>query len=75
MNAPRNSEPSHSDPAEAMDPGPTRHRVSDTEAGERVDRCLAAAFPELSRSRIKALIEQGNLRLTKAPGSPAASAV
>ena len=37
-----------------------------TEAGERVDRCLAAAFPALSRSRIKALIEQGNLRIVRA---------
>ncbi len=68
MNAPRNSEPSHSDPSEAMAPGPTRHRVSDTEAGERVDRCLVAAFPELSRSRIKALIEQGNLRIVRPAG-------
>ena len=38
-----------------------RHQVAAEEAGERVDRCLAAAFPALSRSRIKALIEQGNL--------------
>src|SRR6185503_601152 len=43
--------------------GTTRHRVGDAEAGERVDRCLAVAFPALSRSRIKALIEQGNLRI------------
>jgi 23S rRNA pseudouridine1911/1915/1917 synthase len=51
--------------------GPTRHRVSDTEAGERVDRCLATAFPALSRSRIKALIEQGNLRIVPpASGAP-----
>jgi 23S rRNA pseudouridine1911/1915/1917 synthase len=48
-----------------------RHRVADTEAGERVDRCLAAAFPELSRSRIKGLIEQGNLRMTGTAGGAA----
>ncbi|HEX6118876.1 MAG TPA: RluA family pseudouridine synthase [Dongiaceae bacterium] len=42
------------------------HRVANEEAGERVDRCLAAAHPSLSRSRIKALIEQGYLRMTKA---------
>jgi 23S rRNA pseudouridine1911/1915/1917 synthase len=44
------------------------HRVADAEAGERVDRCLAAALPELSRSRIKALIEQGNLRIAGPSG-------
>jgi hypothetical protein len=43
-----------SDPSTAE--GSLRHRVADAEAGERVDRCLAAAFPALSRSRIKALI-------------------
>jgi 23S rRNA pseudouridine1911/1915/1917 synthase len=52
----------------------TRHRVTDQEAGERVDRCLAAAFPALSRSRIKALIEQGNLRIAKPADAPAGGA-
>lgn len=51
-----------------------RHEVTAGQAGERVDRCLAAAFaeahPELSRSRIKALIEQGNLRKSGAAGGP-----
>ena len=63
MIAPNNSEPSGS-----ADSSPLRHRVTDTEAGDRVDRCLAAAHPELSRSRIKALIEQGNLRMAGPPG-------
>jgi 23S rRNA pseudouridine1911/1915/1917 synthase len=45
------------------------HRVADEEAGERLDRCLAAAHPSLSRSRIKTLIEQGNLRIAEAGGS------
>jgi 23S rRNA pseudouridine1911/1915/1917 synthase len=51
-----------------------RHRVGPEEAGERVDRCLAQAFAArhaaLSRSRIKLLIEQGNLRMTEAAGGP-----
>jgi 23S rRNA pseudouridine1911/1915/1917 synthase len=58
--------PTNSDPSTTL-----RHRVTGTEAGERVDRCLAAAFPELSRSRIKALIEQGNLRASEPAGGAA----
>ncbi len=54
-----------------------RHVVAATEDGARVDRCLAAALaashPELSRSRIKALIEQGNLRMSAAAGGAAAT--
>jgi len=37
--------------------------IAETASGERLDRALAAARPELSRSRIKALIEQGHLSL------------
>jgi 23S rRNA pseudouridine1911/1915/1917 synthase len=37
--------------------------IAEAQAGERLDRALAAARPELSRSRIKALIEQGHLKL------------
>ncbi len=37
--------------------------IPETAGGERLDRALAAARPELSRSRIKALIEQGHLKL------------
>ncbi|GAB2176351.1 RluA family pseudouridine synthase [Dongia sp. agr-C8] len=37
--------------------------IAEAQAGERLDRALAAARPELSRSRIKALIEQGHLHL------------
>ena len=54
-----------------------RHVVASDEAGERVDRCLAAALgashPELSRSRIKLLIEQGNLRMSEAAGAAPAT--
>ena len=35
--------------------------IADTQNGERLDRALAVARPELSRSRIKVLIEQGHL--------------
>jgi len=35
------------------------HTVSKDEAGTRIDRLLAGAFPALSRTRIKALIESG----------------
>ncbi len=54
-----------------------RHLVAADEAGERVDRCLAAALaarhPDLSRSRIKLLIEQGNLRMSEAAGAAPAT--
>ncbi len=36
-------------------------RAYDAAAGERLDRFLAAAIPELSRSRLKALIEAGQV--------------
>jgi len=67
MIAPTNN----SDLSTAEVPGSTRYRVSEAEAGERVDRCLAAAFPTLSRSRIKALIEQGNLQIVRPAGGTA----
>jgi 23S rRNA pseudouridine1911/1915/1917 synthase len=35
------------------------HNVSEAEAGDRLDRLLAHAFPALSRTRAKALIEDG----------------
>ena len=42
---------------------PLEIAIAETMRGERLDRALAAARPELSRSRIKALIEQGHLKL------------
>ncbi len=36
------------------------HTVSDQDAGERIDRLLARSCPELSRSRIQALIKEGH---------------
>ena len=38
--------------------------IAETANGERLDRALAVARPELSRSRIKVLIEQGHLKLS-----------
>jgi len=38
-----------------------------TEAGQRIDRLLAARLPTLTRSRLKALIEAGHLTLGGAP--------
>ena len=38
-----------------------------TEAGERIDRALARRLPELSRSRIKGLVEAGRVTIGGAP--------
>lgn len=37
------------------------HRIEEAEAGQRLDRVLAACHPDLSRSRLKALIEEGRV--------------
>jgi 23S rRNA pseudouridine1911/1915/1917 synthase len=37
--------------------------IASEQAGERLDRVIAAAHPEFSRSRVKSLIEQGHLSL------------
>lgn len=65
------------DPSTAIpDPAATiRAMVADRDAaGQRLDRWLAAAFPELSRSRIKALIEAGRAsrdgEVTRDPAEP-----
>jgi 23S rRNA pseudouridine1911/1915/1917 synthase len=52
-------------------PEPTRLEIAiaATANGDRLDRALAAARPELSRSRIKALIEQGHLKQVAPSGS------
>jgi 23S rRNA pseudouridine1911/1915/1917 synthase len=51
--------PANSDPEPS---GPFRVIVTPDHAGERVDRFLAAALGTLSRSRVKALIDEGRLR-------------
>jgi len=38
-------------------------RVSEPEAGERLDRYLVQQLPQMSRSRVKALIKEGHARL------------
>jgi 23S rRNA pseudouridine1911/1915/1917 synthase len=53
-------------PVEAEPETPLRLEIAAEHAGERIDRALAAAWPQLSRSRVKALIEQGHLRLAEA---------
>ncbi len=40
------------------------------EAGQRLDRWLAARLPELSRTRIQELIEEGRVRINRAPAEP-----
>lgn len=37
------------------------HRIEKAEAGQRLDRVLAARHPDLSRSRLKVLIEEGRV--------------
>lgn len=44
------------------------------EQGERIDRVLAARVPDLSRSRIKGLIEEGRITIGGAPASASAKA-
>jgi 23S rRNA pseudouridine1911/1915/1917 synthase len=48
-----------------MSEKPERHhfRVGDGQAGERLDRYLAQQLPQMSRSRVKALIKEGHARL------------
>ena len=48
-----------------MSEKPERHqfRVTDAEAGERLDRYLAQQLPHMSRSRVKTLIKEGHARL------------
>ena len=44
--------------------------VSSTAAGARLDRCLAGFLPELSRSRIQAVVRSGAVLLNGAPAKP-----
>ena len=41
---------------------PLAYTVPDAAAGERLDKALAAGLPDLSRSRVQALLEQGQVR-------------
>ncbi|MBT6312727.1 MAG: RNA pseudouridine synthase, partial [Alphaproteobacteria bacterium] len=41
------------------DPGPLSASVEDDQAGARLDRFLADAFPDISRARITAMIQAG----------------
>jgi 23S rRNA pseudouridine1911/1915/1917 synthase len=48
-------------------PGPIRVVATLEDAGQRLDRFLAERLPTLSRSRVKALIEDGRLRSEAGP--------
>ncbi|MBP2302212.1 RluA family pseudouridine synthase [Azospirillum picis] len=41
---------------------PLAYRIPDTAAGDRLDKALAAGLPDLSRSRLRALLDQGCVR-------------
>ncbi len=45
-------------------PGPIRITPSREQAGQRIDRLLAEAIGTISRSRVKALIDEGALSRT-----------
>ena len=67
--APTDANPSAPD-ARALDARAPEHReavATDDDAGERLDRWMAAAWPDLSRSRCKALVEEGRLSFDGAP--------
>jgi 23S rRNA pseudouridine1911/1915/1917 synthase len=49
-----------------------RHRVTPGEQGLRLDRVLAAAWPELTRSRIQALISAGHVTVDGRTAKPSA---
>ena len=53
---------------------PTRHelRVDGDSKGERVDRWLAARLPDLTRSRLRAMIQAGDVRIDGASARPSA---
>jgi len=46
-----------------------RHRVPPEARGERLDAHLARAFPDLSRARLRQLLEQGRLTVSGRPAS------
>ncbi len=49
------------DPAGPTGSGPASFTPAASDAGERIDRLIAARLPSLSRSRVKALIEAGHV--------------
>jgi 23S rRNA pseudouridine1911/1915/1917 synthase len=51
---------------EGPPPGIHRHLAGESDAGDRLDRRIAAWLPGLSRSRAKALIEEGRVSLLSA---------
>jgi 23S rRNA pseudouridine1911/1915/1917 synthase len=54
------------DPSATVAEASLRVEIAADQGGERIDRAIAAAYPEISRSRVKALIVQGHLSLAGA---------
>ncbi|MCL4466013.1 MAG: RluA family pseudouridine synthase [Chloroflexi bacterium] len=50
---------------------PRRHRVDESESGQRLDRFLGLLWPDLSRSQWQRLVEQGRVLLDEKPAKPA----
>jgi 23S rRNA pseudouridine1911/1915/1917 synthase len=48
-----------------------RFSVGPALRGERLDRAIASSLPELSRSRVQALLEAGRILVDRRPGRPA----
>jgi 23S rRNA pseudouridine1911/1915/1917 synthase len=61
MTADRSDPGERENARDGADPGGTRHAVTAATAGGRLDRLLADSIGGLSRSRIKALIEDGRV--------------
>jgi hypothetical protein len=51
-----------------------QHRILPDEQGERLDRILARAWPELTRSRIQSLLKQGHVTVDARPARASDSA-
>ena len=52
-----------------MDQGPSHFVIEDALAGQRLDRALALLMPELSRTRLKALMLEGAVTLNGQPAT------
>lgn len=51
-----------------------RHRIEPEEQGDRLDRVLARAWPELTRSRIQSLLKAGHVTVDGGPARPSDAA-
>ncbi|MEM7398554.1 MAG: RluA family pseudouridine synthase [Pseudomonadota bacterium] len=51
------------------EPGRLTAEVDAAQAGQRLDRFLSEALPDMSRTRIQSLIREGHVRITNGPAS------